>query len=55
MNILNESFELNKDDNNDYNIKQNENSNEYIMENNNLNMKNKIQLENINSYFFLFL
>ena len=49
MNILNESFELNKDDNNDYNIKQNENSNEYIMENNNLNIKNKIQLENINN------
>ena len=47
MNILNESFELNKVDNNNFNIniKQNEINNEY----NNLNIRNRILPENINN------
>ena len=48
MNIVNESFELNKEENNDINIniKQNEPNEEYILEK---NIKNKPQQENINN------
>ena len=48
MNIVNESFELNKEENNNINIniKQNEPNEEYILDK---NIKNKSQQENINN------